>query len=187
MDRDAFAALARKYRTLAEVRREKARTREHTPREVMRALAREFPGALRELDVLPLAELDSRAASLERAAQGEPPARWMWWMARFHSLLRAALSIKARLRGDKSITDRRAAALAVAASEATGVRVDARFALACAAPPHGRLQEAVLARLAEEQGVDLDELRGALSPRRPTHQEVDAERRTPPDPPFESK
>src|SRR5436309_882383 len=60
----SLAALARKYRTLAEVRRDKLRSGARTPREAMRALAREFPGSLRELDVLPLEELDRRAAAL---------------------------------------------------------------------------------------------------------------------------
>ncbi len=176
MDRSALAALARKYRALAEARREKARTGAHTPRALMQALAREFPGALRELDVLPLAELDARAAQLEAAAAGAPAERWMIWTARFHALLRAALAIKARLKGDRSITPERAASLAAAATEREGVAVGAAFALACADPPRGRLQEVVLAAIAAESGAALAEVRAALSPRKPTAEEVAREK-----------
>ena len=109
---ESLAALARKYRTLAEVRRAKQRSGEHTPREEMRALAREFPGSLRELDVLPLDELDRRAIALEQAGRGFAVQPWMRWMADFHALLRAALSIKARLRGARSVDEERARELA---------------------------------------------------------------------------
>jgi hypothetical protein len=154
----ALAALARKYRTLAEVRRAKLRTGEHTPREQMRALAREFPGSLRELDVLPLAEVEARAAALEAAANGVDAQPWMRWMARRHELLRAALLIKS------------------GRASAASLGVPERFAQACARPPQGRLNLLVLAELSRETGVAEADLRAALDPRRPTRSEVEAER-----------
>jgi hypothetical protein len=62
MDR---AALARKYRVLAALRAGAS------VRPALAALSAEFPGALRELDELPLAEIELRIAELE----GEDPLR----------------------------------------------------------------------------------------------------------------
>ncbi len=170
MDASRLHALARKYRTLGAVRRDKLRTGEHTPRESMRALAREFPGSLRELDVLPLAELDSRATRLEAAARSGAAEPWMLWMADFHALLRAALLIKARLHGARTVDATRALELARAAG------VDAAFAAACAAPPGGRLQAVVLARLSSLHGLPEAALAAALFARKPTADEVAAAR-----------
>ena len=166
---EALAALARKYRTIAELRRLKLRTGEHTPREALRSLAREFPGALRELDVLPLDEVCHRAAALEAAARDLPPEPWMRWMARHHALLRAALRIKAHGRHGP-LDPSKAAELA--AEEG----VDASFALRCARPPAGRLGRLVMERLAEETGATIEALASALMPRRPSVDEVAAER-----------
>jgi|GEM_PF-760894 len=70
----ALAALLRKYRLLARWRRAKdssvtkgADTAEGASPAAMRALAEEFPGALRELDLLGLPELERRVACLEAA------------------------------------------------------------------------------------------------------------------------
>ena len=166
---EPLAGLLRKYRTMALVRREKLRTGKPTPRESMRTLAREFPGSLRELDVLPLRELDRRAAALEAAARDPALARpWMLWMARQHALLRAALRIKAHGRSQPMAPE----LLARLASEEG---VDVGFARSCARPPQGRLGALVLERLIEETGATAAELTAALSPQRPTADEVAAE------------
>jgi len=156
MDR---AALARKYRTLAQVRRSKRSTGQRTPRESMRALAREFPGSLRELDALTLEEIDRRAAALE-AGPAEP---WMEWMAAYHQTLSAALRIKAT-RGE-----------AMRLAESLGVTPG--FAAACARPPGGRILALVVSDLAARFGVPEARIRAAIFPRRPTPAEVEAERR----------
>lgn len=57
------AALTRKYRTLLALRGTPA-----PARDVLRELAREFPGALRELDELPSDELEQRVAELTSVA-----------------------------------------------------------------------------------------------------------------------
>jgi hypothetical protein len=119
-------------------------------------LAREFPGSLRELDVLPLPELEARAAALETAASGGSIEPWMRWMARHHELLRAALAVKSgRLAADLGVSE--------------------TFAAACARPPQGRLVSLVLAELARETGVHEPELRRALIPPRPTRAQVEEE------------
>ena len=166
---EGLAALARKYRTMADLRRHKLRTGEHTPREALRSLAREFPGALRELDVLPLDEVDRRAAALEAVASGSSPAPWMGWMARHHSLLRAALRIKAHARHGPLAAEK---ATQLAAEEG----VDEVFALRCARPPSGRLGALVMERLAAETGQTLETLTSTLMPQRPSIEEVAAER-----------
>jgi hypothetical protein len=151
----ALLALARKYRTLAEVRREKLRTGQHTSRETMRALAREFPGALRELDTLPLAELDRRAAALEAAARHPADARpWMGWMARFHELLRAALTVKS----------------------GRPAELPDELRAQVARPPGGRLIALVVQQIGRESGAATDAIAQALLPRRPSAAEVDEER-----------
>ena len=167
---EALTGLARKYRTMADVRREKLRTGLHTPREAMRSLAREFPGSLRELDVLPIVEVDRRATALEAAALDPGLAQpWMRWMARQHALLRAALRIKAHGRSEPIDPE-------LAARLAAEEGVDVRFALRCARPPGGRLNALVLERLIEETGESAEVLQAALSPRRPTAEEIAAER-----------
>ena len=67
---DELARMARKYRFLGELRRDKARDGTVPHRRVFRDLAAEFPGALNELDMLPLEIIDARADALERAARG---------------------------------------------------------------------------------------------------------------------
>ena len=80
-------ALAKKYRALARLRKN-APEPANRVRKAMRELARGFPGALRELDCLPLGEIDARQEVLEEAVnlcRSEP---WMSWMASYHHVLR---------------------------------------------------------------------------------------------------
>jgi len=106
------AALLRKYRVLARWRR--AKDRAHAPgrpadappeadaaeREPMRALAAEFPGALRELDRLGAAELERRVEVLSRAegaTKGRAPEyeeEWIPWILAYHGELGRVLAEK---------------------------------------------------------------------------------------------
>jgi len=104
---DARAGLLRKYRLLCLWRRGKDRTFETdashadadpsasnaglAERSAMRGLAEEFPGALRELDLLGLPELERRVSVLARGEADEP---WIAWILCYHELLRAALARK---------------------------------------------------------------------------------------------
>ncbi|HEX4459734.1 MAG TPA: hypothetical protein VIA18_17270, partial [Polyangia bacterium] len=56
----------------------------------LRAVARRWPGALRELDSLATDELERRAA----ACVADDAAPWVGWMARYHELMRAALALR---------------------------------------------------------------------------------------------
>jgi hypothetical protein len=148
--------LARKYERLIELRREAS----ERPPEDLRELAREFPGALRELDALPLAE--RRLASARRALDGEPKEALIEWLLAYHALMRTALAVKRRLRGERRPTSETARGVAAAESAETGVPCSAEFVVEVASPPRGRLNELVLARLAEAAGRGTDERRAAL-------------------------
>ena len=164
LDAAALARLAWKYDALGELRRARARGEPVPAREVFKALAREFPGCLRELDTLPLDEIDARAAALARAAAGGPTEPWMEWLAGYHALLRAALRIKPRVVGD--LDDARAEKLASDASGFAGVEVDAAFVRAVASPPGGRVVGVVFSRLERLHGCPAATMKRALFPGR---------------------
>src|SRR6187551_3805870 len=58
----------------------------------MRALAQEVPGALRELDLLGLPELERRVAVLARAEDAQE--QWIAWILSYHQLMREVLAKK---------------------------------------------------------------------------------------------
>jgi len=155
-----LACLARKYEALAGLRRARERGEPVPEAAVFKALAREFPGCLAELDTLPLGAIEARAAALARAAAGEAAEPWMAWLAGYHAWMRAALWLKPRLarEGDG------AAALAEGAAAHAGVAVDEAFVQAVARPPAGRLVAAVLARLAAIHGVPAEAIKRAIFP-----------------------
>lgn len=159
---DELRALARKYRTLAALRRAHAEDGSVAERPVLRALAREFPGALRELDTLELHEIDRRAEALESAAQAGPSEPWMAWLAAYHALLRAALFVKLRVASGSHET------LAEEASRRAGTRVEVEFVRAVARPAGGKLAALVALRVAETFGVEPEQVRGVLGGRRRT-------------------
>jgi hypothetical protein len=82
-------ALARKYALMLRLRTE-ALTDSHM-RSQMRALAREFPGALRELDALPLEVIQHR---LDEVSSCELPRPWMIATWHYHQALAVLLAAK---------------------------------------------------------------------------------------------
>jgi hypothetical protein len=123
----------------------------------MSALASRFPGALREIDRLELAEIRRRIERLEAVAAGACDAEpWMEAMSLFHRLARGALCAKRWLAGRQSITPEIEAAYAVEAQnlefavEALGWQADLA---AIARPPKGRVTSLVHARVAGALGV----------------------------------
>ena len=176
---DELNALARKYRTLVALRARRdqqppAETQSEaqsdppppsepkTPAAILRSLAREFPGCLRELDTLGAAELARRATRVAEAeAAGTATEPWMAWIARYHRLMRAALAI------------RRAGGGAAGEDSSDRLEVDAAFVADVMAPPDGRLGIVVLRRLAREFSVPAREIAAALFPvRRPSPYEL---------------
>lgn len=98
-DLAALRALAAKYRELAALRHARERGEAPPERDVFRKLAAAHPGALYELDTLPLPEIERRAEQLERAVTGLGPLEpWMRWMVRYHQLVREELGARRRRR-----------------------------------------------------------------------------------------
>jgi hypothetical protein len=155
--------LARKYRALADLWRAGYSDASDEALAAFRPIASEFPGALREYQMVPQGELDRRAEALERAAEGGPRQPWMDWMHGYHALMRAALAIKRRLARARIPSEARARAIAEEVS-AAGAPVDAAFVRAVARPPDGRINVVVFARLGALTGVAPDEIWEALFP-----------------------
>jgi len=114
------------------------------PRERLAALASRFPGALREIDDLPLAEIDRRIEALARA-EADPSACvvWMEAMSRFHALARGVLFAKRSITDDARV---RATWPAEARAWVTDLERVAR-------PPRGRVMDLVYERLGDELGI----------------------------------
>jgi hypothetical protein len=123
----------------------------------MAELAARFPGALREMDELELAEIRRRIEVVEGVLyEHREVEAWMEAMALFHAMARGALSAKRWLRGRKTID------AAVERAFAEGVPwlpfpEDARawtgHLARLAAPPRGRVTDLVFARVAESLGT----------------------------------
>jgi len=140
---------------------------EPDPRRAMVELAVEFPGALRELDELPLEVIRERITVLGRAEQDEALVLpWMRAQVSFHRLARGALATKRWLCG-RPLTPEIEAAFARALPKLPAdVAPWATSLAAIAKPPRGRLLDLVYARLAAELGVDVDAARAAVRPAR---------------------
>jgi hypothetical protein len=177
--RAQLAALERKYRTLMEIHRALAAWDDARAAALDHALAEEFPGALRELQTLPLDVLEARAGALAAAVAGASPDPWMLWMSDYHALLRAALRIKRRLRRHAPLDDAAAEALAaeVASTTPNTTRaqgpavapvplIDRAFVQAVAHPPGGRMNQIVFERLALLHGTPAETIAAALFTRR---------------------
>jgi hypothetical protein len=168
--------LAQKYKTLGELRRARARGEPIPERAVFQELAAAFPGALTELDTLPLDEIDRRAELLAAAAAAADEATtepWMEWLHVYHALLRAALFIRKRtlrarvVDGQKQdrIDPALAAKLAEEASARAGARVDEAFVQAITRPQGGRILTVVYERLSAIYGAPPAAIKGALFPK----------------------
>ncbi|HEY6557993.1 MAG TPA: hypothetical protein VI072_12000 [Polyangiaceae bacterium] len=150
--RSDLIALARKYRTLGELRRAQYHTSFVEAQAPLRRLAGEFPGALRELDVLPLDEIDRRADALVAAADSGELSAWMEWLHEYHSRLRLALSVKRQLAGRRDVDDGTARQLADSLGAEYGCPCDAAFVHAVLRPPQGRINVLVFQALEAQFG-----------------------------------
>ena len=161
-------ALRCKYQTLLELRVRHAQDASIAPRAELARLAAEFPGALRELDRLPLAKLEARLFALERVlAAGAEPERWMALQCAYHGFMRAALRIRRALRDrPANVVDAVAELVAVAYVPAEDEPPAARFAVADLSalrhPPNGRLNPWVVLQVARDHAVTPEQVRAAL-------------------------
>jgi hypothetical protein len=168
--RSDLVALARKYRLLSQLRRKQQPWSAPDLHVSLLQLAREFPGALRELDTLPLVELEARLEALERAAHSGRVAEWMLWMLAYHGGMRAALHIQRRLEGRARLVRALAADLAAEAARESGFGCDAEFVTTVAALPSGALHQFVIQRVGLQRGAPEAAVRRALFPARAFHQ-----------------
>ena len=162
-----------KYVTLESLRRARERGEPIPEKAVFQALAAELPGALHELDRLPMSEITARRLALESALDGGPVAPWMPAMALYHALYRAALYTKARLPRGRSrehpsagLSAEQASALARAASRHASIEIGPDFIASVATPPAGRIGSAVLAEVASRTGEAAGPLLRAMFPTR---------------------
>lgn len=147
--RCSFADLARKYRKLLRLRDGLIAFDALE----LRALAREFPGALRELDALPREELVRRRELAEGSHRSETALDPLVdWMRTYHETMRLALSLRARLGRERAPAAHVVEDLVAAGTSALDGRCDVDFVSGVASPPRGRLNALVFARMAERFG-----------------------------------
>jgi hypothetical protein len=164
----AILSLLEKYREIKRLREEHVHGEPADPRPRLRALAARFPGALRELDELPMEEIDARLAMLVGASErAEPVPAWVALQLAYHGWMRAALRIKRIARGRGA--DHAVAVLAELPQRYRPEPHDpplASFDLAAVSailePADGRLNPWVYARVAAFAGVEPDAVRRAL-------------------------
>lgn len=137
------------------------------PRAELRSLARQFPGALRELDRLPLPLIEARLRELEQVlAEGREPALWMRLQVSYHGFMRATLRIKRWSRGWPEEQGPALAELAAryvpAADEPELGFFDATALGVIRKPPAGRLNPFVLAAVARLHGTTPETVGRAL-------------------------
>jgi|HubBroStandDraft_6_1064221.scaffolds.fasta_scaffold1225938_2 hypothetical protein len=169
---EELVELLRKYEEMLGMRLSDEAHPGGNPRREMAALAARFPGALRELDELPLHGIRGRIEELSRCiAEGGHPAPWMRATALFHRLTRGALAAKRWLGPRRSVHVDMARAF-LDAIERSLVDEDARVwapdLARIAAPPRGKLTDLVFERIAEQMSVSIDEARRLVvgTPRR---------------------
>lgn len=132
----------------------------------MRALAERFPGALREIDELPLEAIAERIRVLEAALTGEeeaPP--WACFFVDYHGWLRAALRIKRLCNGAATLEEalsRVRARYRPEPDEPSLAAIGDEGVATIWSPPGGRLNPWVFARVAALHGVSADEVSAAL-------------------------
>ena len=168
-------ALRDKYERMLHLRELHSRARtepgfvEPDPRPAMAALARTYPGALREIDELPLALIHARVEELAAAEVDAAKALpWMEAQSRFHSLARGALAVKRWLEGRRwtAALERDFALVLPTLPNPVDAHLWAGDLEAIATPPRGRLMALVYARLALDLGVDVTSARAAVLPPR---------------------
>jgi len=144
---DDLAGLAAKYAQIIDLRQRRERGEAQPSRDVFRDLARAFPGALRELDRMPMSVIERRIAELGRARADGMVLDWMVVQSHYHRLLRYALERKQLPRGSPP--------LAVSG-------VDEEFLACLERPPGGRLVPLVLSALARLLGRHVDDVESLL-------------------------
>jgi hypothetical protein len=160
--RSDLGALREKYEEMLRLRLEPSGG---DPRRAMAALASRFPGALREIDDLPLETIAERVRELRASEAGAPAALWMEAAHAFHTLTRGALCAKKWLAGRKEVGDELFIAFDREVTQLCWGD-DARSWRAqlarVASPPRGRVTELVYERMSLLLGVPAEEARALV-------------------------
>ncbi len=132
----------------------------------MQRLAERHPGALREIDALPLAEIRRRIAALDAVLAGErEPDPWVEAVARFHALTRGVLVAKRWLGRRRRVDDalqREFERELLALPYPEDSRAWSAHLALVAAPPRGRLMDAVFTRVAASMGLPVATVRALV-------------------------
>jgi hypothetical protein len=134
----------------------------------MQRLADKFPGALREIDDLPLGEIRRRVAALDAVLAGDREAEpWMEAVALFHTFTRGILVAKRWLGRRKRVDE----ALRLRFERELGElpfpedsRGWAAHLETVASPPRGRLLDVVFARIGRALGLPAAVVRALVFP-----------------------
>jgi hypothetical protein len=163
-----LTGLHTKYVAIRELRLAAAVDSSVAPRAKLAALARAFPGALRELDQLPMEFVEARLLAIDRAlAAADEPEVWMRLQAGYHGFMRAVLRIRRLSRGRAlEIVDAKRELLALryvpAADEPPPERFDLEALRVIRRPPGGRLNPWVFDQVARDHGVSSELVHQAL-------------------------
>ena len=155
------AELHRKYAAMLALRRAYPESQAAPPGAELRRLAGEYPGSLRELDLLPREMIEARLEALD--AKGALP-DWALPMLRYHAWMRVALLVK------KEIGRANSAEMAQKWVKNEYVARDGEPNIAevvaelthILAPAGGRLNQWLFHRLAQEFGVEANTLEELL-------------------------
>jgi hypothetical protein len=166
---ETVRALRDKYREIKRLRDADAAGSIADPRREMAALAQRFPGALRELDELPMDQIEARLFALEQlsaSADAHAAPEWVRLQIGYHGCMRAVLRIKriAAGVGDDVAAVLHALALQYepAADEPPRASFDRAAVEAIVRPDGGRLNPWVYGRVAAACGVEPEAVRRAL-------------------------
>lgn len=161
---EVLRGLVDKYERLLRLRTEPSA---EVPRDELRSLARQFPGALRELDRLPVPMIEARLSALRNVVAGAAePEAWMSLVASYHGYMRAALRVK---RWSRAWPAEPAAALLafteryVPAADEPGLAFfDVDVLVTIRKPPLGRLNPFIIEAVARLHQTTPELVAGAL-------------------------
>jgi hypothetical protein len=163
---ELILGLRDKYQALLVLRVHKT---DVAPRAEMAALAAAYPGALRELDQLPLPVIERRLAALRAVAAGSAHVeRWMTLQLAYHGYMRAVLRLRRALlaSGERSFADPLACLRRHAYTAALDEPEPAWFTepvlQSIVRPPRGRLNPWVMQQVARDQSVSAQDVLKAL-------------------------
>jgi hypothetical protein len=162
----AYLALREKYLEMHRLRRAHVAGEDGDPRPALRDLAARFPGALREIDRIPLEEIELRIVALEAVVAGEAEAPvWARYAVSYHGTMRAVLRIKRLSLGCATLDEalaRVGASYVAAHDEPPLERFDAPTLARIVRPQRGRLNPFVLAEVARAHISTVEEIERAL-------------------------